>query len=70
MGAASCGLEAGVFAGTALLLAPGVEMVNANEQPAQRARWPIIDLGTERRDPQPGQATTVVSDLVEAIEFY
>jgi hypothetical protein len=43
------------------------EIVNANEQAAQRARWPIILMGTARLAPQPGQATVVVSDWVEAI---
>jgi hypothetical protein len=44
-------------------------MVNANEQAAQRARLPIIDRGTASGDPHPGQATTAVSDLIEAIDF-
>jgi hypothetical protein len=48
----------------------GAGMVNANEHAAQRARCPIIDRGTARGDPHPGQATTAVSDWVEAIDFY
>jgi hypothetical protein len=40
----------------------GAAIVNADEQAAQRARWPIILSGTASFEPQPGQATTVVSD--------
>jgi hypothetical protein len=67
-GADSDGLEVGVLAGLDLLLLVGAEIVNAIEQAAQRPRWPIIDLGTDKRDPHPGHVTTVVCDWVEAIE--
>lgn len=58
-GAASSCLAAGVL-GDCLLVGAG--MVNAKVQAAQRARWPTIEVGTARRDPHPGHATTTVPD--------
>jgi len=72
-GLAGLGLVAVALAATSLFAGvggAGGEIVNANEHAAQRARLPIIFIGTASFEPHPGQATTVVSDWVEAIDCF